>query len=249
MALTEEQKKEADKLGMTYELYEALSNITIDPNALSGLSETLAQINSPAGQADLSAAIAANIGPINPLTMLGLDSGPVFKPLTFIDAAGNPVVVNQNNPTNIPQTFKALQDLEIPKVADVIIPQSPATKKRVDRQEIIVPNPNSQYEISFGYQIALFNLLENLGYKHIHFFGWEEGCKIENVYNFVNEKFLNDSFQKYTNTNINEHPNLQAHIEWSKYLFDNFISGECNQIAFAMAMKLTEPKKEKDFSN
>ena len=112
MALTEEQKKEADKLGMTYELYEALSNITIDPNALSGLSETLAQLNSPAGQADLSAAIAANIGPINPLTMLGLDSGPVFKPLTFIDAAGNPIVVNQNNPTNIPQTFKALQDLE-----------------------------------------------------------------------------------------------------------------------------------------
>ena len=41
MALTEEQKKEADKLGMTYELYEALSNITIDPNALSGLNETL----------------------------------------------------------------------------------------------------------------------------------------------------------------------------------------------------------------
>jgi hypothetical protein len=83
-------------------------------------------------------------------------------------------------------------------------------------------NEKYQYEISFGYQIALFNLLENLGYKHIHFFGWEEGCKIENVYNFVNEKFLNDSFQKYTNTNINEHPNLQAHIEWSKYLFDNF---------------------------
>ena len=150
MALTEEQKKEADKLGMTYELYEALSNITIDPNALSGLSETLAQLNSPAGQADLSAAIAANIGPINPLTMLGLESGPVFKPLTFIDAAGNPVVVNQNNPTNIPQTFKALQDLEIPKVADVIVPQPPTTKTRIDRREIVTPNPNSEYEISFG---------------------------------------------------------------------------------------------------
>lgn len=83
-------------------------------------------------------------------------------------------------------------------------------------------NEKYQYEISFGYQIALFNLLENLGYKHIHFFGWEEGCKIENIYNFANEKFLNDSFQKYTNTNINEHPNVQAHIKWSKYLFDNF---------------------------
>ena len=151
MALTEEQKKEADKLGMTYELYEALSNITIDPNALSGLNETLAQINSPAGQADLSAAIAANIGPINPLTMLGSDTiGPIYQPLTFTDANGDPITINERNPTNVEQTLKALQDLEIPKVADVIIPQPPATKKRVDRQEIIVPNPNSQYEIGFG---------------------------------------------------------------------------------------------------
>jgi hypothetical protein len=82
-------------------------------------------------------------------------------------------------------------------------------------------NEKYQFEISFGYQISLFNLLENLGYKHIHFYGWEDNCKIENVYNFVNEKFLTDSFQKYTNTTINEHPNLQGHIEWAKYLFDN----------------------------
>ena len=151
MALTEEQKKEADKLGMTYELYEALSNITIDPNALSGLNETLAQINSPAGQAELSAAIAANIGPINPLTFLGSDTiGPIYQPLTFTDSAGNPIAINERNPTNIEQTLKVIQELQIPKVADVIVPQPPATKKRVDTQEIITPNPNSEYEISFG---------------------------------------------------------------------------------------------------
>jgi hypothetical protein len=151
MALTEEQKKEADKLGMTYELYEALSNITIDPNALSGLNETLAQINSPAGQAELQAAIAANIGPINPLTFLGSDTiGPIYQPLTFTDSNGDPIIINERNPTNIPQTLKALQDLEVPKIADVIVPQPPATKKRVDNREIVTPNPNSEYEISFG---------------------------------------------------------------------------------------------------
>jgi hypothetical protein len=151
MALTEEQKKEADKLGMTYELYEALSNITIDPNALSGLNETLAQINSPAGQAELQTAIAANIGPINPLTFLGSDTiGPIYQPLTFTDSAGNPIAINERNPTNIEQTLKVIQELQIPKVADVIVPQPPATKKRVDTQEIVTPNPNSEYEISFG---------------------------------------------------------------------------------------------------
>jgi hypothetical protein len=151
MALTEEQKKEADKLGLTYELYEKLSNITIDPNALSGLNETLAQINSPAGQAELRTAIAANIGPINPLTMLGSDTiGPIYQPLTFTDVNGDPITINERNPTNVEQTLKALQDLEVPKIADVPVPQPPATKKKIDRLETIVPNPNSEYEISFG---------------------------------------------------------------------------------------------------
>jgi hypothetical protein len=151
MALTEEQKKEADKLGMTYELYEALSNITIDPNALSGLNDTLAQLNSPAGQAELQAAIASNIGPINPLTFLGSDTiGPIYSPLTFTDSAGNPITINERNPTNVEQTLKALQELEIPKIADVPIPQVPITKTKIEKQEIITPNPNSQYEIGFG---------------------------------------------------------------------------------------------------
>lgn len=151
MALTEEQKREADSYGMSYELYEALSNTTIDINALSGLNETLAQLNSPAGQADLSAAIAANIGPINPLTFLGSDTiGPIYQPLTFIDSVGNPVVVNERNPTNIPETLKVLQELEIEKVANVPIPQVPTTKTKIEKQEIITPNPNSQYEIGFG---------------------------------------------------------------------------------------------------
>ncbi len=151
MALTEEQKAEADKLRMTYELYEALNNVTIDLNALSGLNESLAQLNSAEGQAQLRAGIAANIGNINPLTMLGSDTiGPIYQPLTFTDTNGDPITINERNPTNVEQTLKALQDLEVAKIADVPVPQPPATKKRVDRLETVVPNPNSQYEISFG---------------------------------------------------------------------------------------------------
>ncbi len=151
MALTDEQKLEADKLGMTYELYEALNNVTIDLNALKGLDETLAQLNSPAGQQSLQDSIAQSIGTINPLTMLGSDTiGPIYQPLTFKDSAGNSVVVNERNPTNVPQTLETLQQLDIPKVADVPIPQTPATKKRIENQEITLPNPNNQYEISFG---------------------------------------------------------------------------------------------------
>ena len=151
MALTEEQKAEADKLGMTYELYEALNNVTIDLSALSGLDKTLAQLNSAEGQSQLQASIAANIGTINPLTMLGSDTiGPIYQPLTFTDTNGDPITINERNPTNVEQTLKALQDLEVPKIADVPVPQPPATKKRVDRLETVVPNPNSQYEISFG---------------------------------------------------------------------------------------------------
>ncbi len=151
MALTDEQKLEADKLGMTYELYEALNNVTIDLNALKGLDETLAQLNSPAGQQSLQDSIAQSIGTINPLTMLGSDTiGPIYQPVTFKDSAGNSVVVNERNPTNVPQTLETLQQLDIPKVADVPIPQTPATKKRIENQEITLPNPNNQYEISFG---------------------------------------------------------------------------------------------------
>ena len=151
MALTDEQKLEADKLGMTYELYEALSNVTIDLNALKGLDETLAQLNSPAGQQSLQDSIAKNIGTINPLTMLGSDTiGPIFQPLTFTDSAGNPITINERNPTNVEQTLKTLQELEIPKIADVPIPQVPTTKTKIEKQEIVTPNPNSQYEIGFG---------------------------------------------------------------------------------------------------
>jgi hypothetical protein len=80
---------------------------------------------------------------------------------------------------------------------------------------------NNDYSItsSLCYQISTFNMLENLGIKHINFFGWD-AVKLNDVYDFTNEKFLDISFGKYTNTPMSEHPDLEGHVNWAKYLFD-----------------------------
>lgn len=72
--------------------------------------------------------------------------------------------------------------------------------------------------ISYGYQISIFNMLENLKIKHIQFYGWDS-IKLD-VKKFVNKKFLQESFGGYTNTNHNEHPDLNGHLKWAKFLFN-----------------------------
>jgi hypothetical protein len=80
---------------------------------------------------------------------------------------------------------------------------------------------NDKYSdtLSFNYQVALFNMLENLNIKHIHFYGWE-AIKLD-IKQYVNDKFLTESFGYYTETLQNEHPNLDGHIKWANYLFGN----------------------------
>jgi len=108
MPLTPEQQAEADRLGISYDTFEALQGITIDINALNAAVASFTApggIGTPEGQAASIAGISQVIGPINPLTMLGSDTiGPVFNPITFVDTTGNTTVVNERNPTNIPNT-------------------------------------------------------------------------------------------------------------------------------------------------
>jgi hypothetical protein len=101
MALTPEQKAEADKLGIPYDTYEAsiaqmiadLAKIVEGFNAPGG-------INTAEGQAALTAGIAANIGNINPLTMLGSDTiGPIQSGITLTRADGSREVISSTNPT------------------------------------------------------------------------------------------------------------------------------------------------------
>jgi hypothetical protein len=111
MPLTPEQQAEADKIGMSYDVYESLLAWKPTDADLKALKDTVDSfnapggINTPEGQAAIAAGISSVIGPINPLTMLGSDTiGPIFNPITFVDTTGNTTVVNERNPTNLPNT-------------------------------------------------------------------------------------------------------------------------------------------------
>jgi len=110
MPLTPQQQADADKLGISYDVYESLlawQPTDADIAAMKAAVDSLSApggINTAEGQAALQAGIAQTIGPINPLTMLGLGDSVMQNNITYIDTTGNTTVVNQNNPTNLPNT-------------------------------------------------------------------------------------------------------------------------------------------------
>lgn len=115
MPLTPEQKAEADRLGIPYDTFEALQGITIDINALNAAIASFnapGGINTTAGQAALQAGIAANIGNINPLTMLGSDTiGPIQSGITLTRDDGSQTVISTTNPTQDLSSQKAIDNL------------------------------------------------------------------------------------------------------------------------------------------
>lgn len=101
MPLTPEQKAEADKFGIPYDTYEALQGVTFDTNSLNAAVASFTApggIGTPEGQAASIAGIAASIGNINPLTMLGLDLT-VNNPIILTNKDGSKTIINQANPT------------------------------------------------------------------------------------------------------------------------------------------------------
>jgi len=115
MPLTPEQKAEADKFGIPYDTYEALQGVTFDMNAIKAAVASAtafsASLATPEGQAASRAGIAASIGNINPLTMLGLDLT-VNNPIILTNKDGSKTIINQANPT---------QDLTSPGAIDKLM--------------------------------------------------------------------------------------------------------------------------------
>jgi hypothetical protein len=114
MPLTPEQKAEADKFGIPYDTYEALQGVTFDTNSLNAAVASFTApggIGTPEGQAASIAGIAASIGNINPLTMLGLDLT-VNNPIILTNKDGSKTIINQANPT---------QDLTSPGAIDKLM--------------------------------------------------------------------------------------------------------------------------------
>ena len=114
MPLTPEQQADADKLGIPYDTYEALQGVTFDINAINAAVASFTApggIGTPEGQAASIAGIAASIGNINPLTMLGLDLT-VNNPIILTKSDGTQTIINQANPT---------QDLTSPGAIDKLM--------------------------------------------------------------------------------------------------------------------------------
>ena len=73
-----------------------------------------------------------------------------------------------------------------------------------------------QLNTTKNYIESLYGYLEHFGYKHLHFFGWDE-CVIKSVINKSN--FLKETFGGYTQTPLKEHPTKEGHNKWMQYLY------------------------------
>ena len=88
-----------------------------------------------------------------------------------------------------------------------------------DLQRFIGYFLNIKYQINKtkNYIKSLYAYLELNGYKHLHFFGWDNCIISDNeILNYPN--FLKETFGGYTKTPGNEHPNKEKHEMWANFL-------------------------------
>jgi hypothetical protein len=88
-------------------------------------------------------------------------------------------------------------------------------KNFIDEYNSKMLHDDYQSETTLNYIKGLYSYLELNGYKHLHFFGWDE-CILPIDYN----KILKTSFGGYTNTIKPNHPNKNQHIIWADYLYE-----------------------------
>lgn len=72
-----------------------------------------------------------------------------------------------------------------------------------------------------NYINGLYYYLEYFGYKHIHFFGWND-CIVDDVME-NKEKFIKETFREFTNTPNPGHPNKEGHSDWANHLYDKIL--------------------------
>jgi hypothetical protein len=99
-------------------------------------------------------------------------------------------------------------DLEFDKIKKL-------NKNFIDEYNSKMLHNDYQSECTLNYIKGLYSYLELNGYKHLHFFGWDE-CILPIDYN----KILKTSFAGYTNTIKPNHPNQNQHIIWADYLYE-----------------------------
>lgn len=77
---------------------------------------------------------------------------------------------------------------------------------------------NNDYQLNTtkNYIDSLYAYLSHYGYKHLHFFGWND-CLIDSII-YNKDNFLEQTFGRYTNTEGNSHPNKEGHKIWADFL-------------------------------
>jgi hypothetical protein len=91
-------------------------------------------------------------------------------------------------------------------------------KNFMDEYNLKMLDNDYQIETTLNYIKGLYSYLELNGYKHLHFFGWDD-CVLPINYN----KMLKETFGGYTNIIGLEHPNQNQHIIWADYLYKELI--------------------------
>ena len=94
-------------------------------------------------------------------------------------------------------------------------------KKFLEEYTLNFLDSNYQKHTTKNYINSLYTYLEHFGYKHLHFFGWDN-CLIKSVFD-GKENFIQETFGGFTNTINNEHPDKKAHKKWADFLSQKII--------------------------
>jgi len=155
-----------------------------------------------------------------------------------------PLIYNDKNwYFTIPNSLHAYNDKKITNVngSNNISVQNEYINQNLDEDRKLIEEENTEilenYILKFinqDYQLnttknyinSLYAYLEYFGYKHIHFFGWEQ-CIIDSVFD-NKSNFLKETFATYTNTETTKdyalHPNKEGHLIWANFLYEQIKS-------------------------
>lgn len=98
-------------------------------------------------------------------------------------------------------------------------------KKTLENYILQFLNEDYQLNTTKNYINSLYTYLKYYGYKHMHFFGWNE-CVIDSIID-NKSKFLIETFGQYSKTKTTKdntnHPDKAGHTKWANFLYEKII--------------------------
>lgn len=120
---------------------------------------------------------------------------------------------------------------DIEGIDDMHLQAEKANKEILEKYIVNFIQEEYQLNTTKNYINSLYTYLEYWGYKHIHFFGWND-CIIDSIFD-KKPNFIKESFGGYTSTIRNEHPNRKGHEMWADFLYKKLLeSNYVNQLQY-----------------